>query len=418
MNTVYVRCTAAVDLNEAQIRAMIDPGITVPSGGILKAWVAGHEGVARPAAQTMDKTTMKPIDGFSPTPVTWGKSAVGAITKAIKIAAAKVNQFWDGHPKGAEDDGSREKFGRIVGGGEVEKNGTLYSVVVGHFADDQKAIAEKSDIVSMEALWRTITNAGQIIATGVDEIFGFALASSKDAVPGFPGAHEIRAVNAYRKVYCFSEEAVITPQQTQEVKIMPIDWSTVSFEELKQGVRAKGAKIHQLFEPEDAFGVQKVLADGSVTQFGGSRTFQEHLIDVVAREKKALQDKVKELEPFKVKSETQDVQLRRFGARSQVEKAIDAAKLPEPAMKYLRKKLDQFDPGEKLEDSIPKFITDGKAEFEEIFGPIKAGPQASGAKPTPRVSTPAADSAGGAPQIEDETPKWFGSKIDKEALEV
>lgn len=188
---VFVQCQAAIDLTPEQIRSMVDPGISVPSGGILKAWIAGHEGISRPMVEESNGE-------WKASPISWGKSAVQQITKAIKIAAAKMRSFWDGHPDG-EEQPDRKTFGRIVGGGEIEKNGKLYSVVVGHFPDSEKAIAEKSDVISMEAFWNVVKSAGQEIATGVDEIFGFALARSSEASPGFPGAHEIRAIQAYQR---------------------------------------------------------------------------------------------------------------------------------------------------------------------------------------------------------------------------
>lgn len=397
---VFVQCQAAIDLTPEQIRSMVDPGISIPSGGILKAWIAGHEGVARPMVEVSKGE-------WQAQPISWGKAAVQQITKAIKIAAAKMRSFWDGHPDG-EEKPDRKTFGRIVGGGEIEKNGKLYSVVVGHFPDAEKAIAEQSDVISMEAFWNVVKSAGQEIATGVDEIFGFALARSSEAAPGFPGAHEIRAIQAYqRRVYAFTE----APPQEKKLDFSSIDPKEIPIDLIKRALVAKSIRVHDLYEPEDVFGEAKKLADGSTTFLGGSKKFQAYLVDEVAKGRAELQNKIKELEPFQQKAAQLEGQVRKFGVIGKVEKAIQDSKLPETAQKYLKSLSDTFDPGENPDEAIKQFIETGKAKYEGIFGSIvKEKTQPA----TTKIPNPATDSA----PTDDKEVSVFGVKINKEGLLV
>lgn len=151
----------------------------------LKAWTVIHEGVAK----AFDIETGQDIE------IEYSRDVVK------KSPSVNGLEFYDGHNKDNSKGKDRLPAGFVVKEVEYEHEGKLHRVAIGAFDESKKSIAEKSDIVSPEfgaSFLDHLSSAGRFIAESISDVTAIALGKSSKDTPGFPGALEIAALQAFK----------------------------------------------------------------------------------------------------------------------------------------------------------------------------------------------------------------------------
>jgi DNA-directed RNA polymerase subunit L len=111
----------------------------------------------------------------------WLNDAIQSLYEKIK-AGTKVFHL---HAQTNEHEG-RRSIGQVVGKALEVINDKLTAIVITYIEPAARAMG--LDVASMEADLRIDTDGDSVIVSGIDEVTGIALASSKFNRPGFPGA--------------------------------------------------------------------------------------------------------------------------------------------------------------------------------------------------------------------------------------
>lgn len=133
--------------------------------------------------------------------ITWTKKAI----QSLKNIVIKGIKFFKGH-NADNSTNNREDFGEVVANFEKVIGDKTHHIVIGYFPDKSKVV--DNDIVSMEADWTFLDNAGQWIAEKIEQITGIALGDSKKEQPAFSGARvlgEVQALGEGEKEMTFAE---------------------------------------------------------------------------------------------------------------------------------------------------------------------------------------------------------------------
>jgi hypothetical protein len=177
----------------------------------FRAYSMAHEGTFTPRI----------IGEKEPKPIKWTRQAI----QSIKNIVVKGIKFFKGHNEDNSTD-NRKSFGEVVSNFEKEIDGKIHHIVVGYFPD-KNAIVD-SDIISMEADWTFLDNAGKWIADKIENITGIALGDSRIEQPAFTKAKLLGAVQAnleketkmeitFQDVVNFCKERNVWPSQIYSI---------------------------------------------------------------------------------------------------------------------------------------------------------------------------------------------------------
>jgi hypothetical protein len=327
-------------------------------GGIIKAYVLCNESEAEPN-----------LEGEGSRKVSFTREAVVSAFNKLK----KGLKFFNRHNSDNSTEG-RESFGEVVGKTQKMIDGKLSTVVVGHFPAEKRKLAEKSDIVSMEAVWNLFNEAGKLIAKSVDSITGIALANSAEMTPGFGGAVALATVQAFKEIKMEPEERL------QAAEKRPMEYW-----ELRDAVSYRRVKPHQLFKIDEIIGKRMVDAEGKVKYDGGDEDLNEFIelkiIRPIQEQMSELQKKHENVLSEYTKAKTE---MARAGAEPAIMKMADEMKLPERVKKLAKVNLDKITIGDNPEQSYKDFLTQ-QMEFDKTLSSLGYGVTGVKADPVPAL---------------------------------
>lgn len=182
----------------------------------FRAYSIAHEGTFSPM-----------ILGEGYKKITWTRKAI----QSLKNIVIKGIKFFKGHN---EDNSTvnRESFGTVVNNFEKEIDGKIHHIVIGYFQDKSSVVND--DIISMEADWKFINNAGRWIADKIEGITGIALGNSETEKPAFTKAQVLGTVQAnleretkmeitFQDVVNFCKERNVWPSQIYSIDQIKAD---------------------------------------------------------------------------------------------------------------------------------------------------------------------------------------------------
>lgn len=324
-------------------------------GGIFKAWVICHEGESRPR-----------IVGKGQRKVHWPKRAVKSAFDKI----ANGLKFFHRH----NTDNStrdREPFGEVVGKEYRRIDGKDSAIVIGHFPEEKREIAEKSDVISMEAIWNMAEDLKNLIAEGVEKFTGIALGNSYTDKPAFPGATQLSTVQ------CFGDEPEPPPRPPQHFRS-----EKPSFSDFRWAIQ------HYQIKPTHMFGLDEILGKirtdkEGVLHFDGDgdrevitairEQISGHFIDQI----KGLREQLKESQ---LAAKSANNKLAVHDARPALEKLADEMKVTPTAKLLALGNMDKLEIGEDPAASMKTFLENQIKEDErmsKVYGtsPAAAPPQ-------------------------------------------
>jgi hypothetical protein len=314
-------------------------------GGLFKAFVLMHEGASN--VKTLSSGGIKKI--------WWGRKAIQAALDKVK----KGIKFFNKHNKDNSTK-DRDEFGEIVGKVQREIDGKDSVVVVGYFPPDKRQAVEKSDGVSMEAVWNILEKGNQYIADGIEKITGISLCSTADGEkPGFSGAQQLATVQAYNEVN-MSELNATQPKQS-------IDFDDIDFKEFKRIARKLRIFPSQIWDMEDIIGKRVVSENGAVSYIGGDRDVQEYvekqLFGIGEKEIKKLQT---DLEQTRKDNSVLKQKLDIYNAQPRIEELAKELKLPAHVINLAKANINSLKIGEKPDDSYKEFLQEQIKESEKL----------------------------------------------------
>jgi cation transport regulator len=187
----------------------------------FQAYTMMHEGISKPRLLG---------DGYKK--IHWTKQAVNSVKNII----TKGVQFFVNHNKDNSTN-KRDSLGEIVGDKVEEINGKSRHVIVGYFPPDTREEAKKYDVISQEANWNFIEQAGQLFADSIEKLTGIALGDSNYNKPAFREARRLGFVQA------FENEG--NNMNFDEIK------KVITFDQIKQLVGERTIRPWQLFSEND-----------------------------------------------------------------------------------------------------------------------------------------------------------------------
>ncbi|GBF44490.1 hypothetical protein LPTSP2_37930 [Leptospira ellinghausenii] len=299
----------------------------------LKAWTVLHEGVAK----AFDIETGSDIE------IEYSKDVVKS---APAIAGL---EFFEGHNKDNSKD-NRPVIGYVVKEIQIEQDGKLQKVAIGAFEEDKKSIAERSDIVSPEfgaSFMDHLSNAGRFIAKQIGDISAIALGDSSKDTPGFPGATQIAALQAFKN-------------QNLEEKKMPTreEILTVLNTDIVREWMNKNPSVHiGMIAPEDRF--MPDWHEDPTTKRGhfknGEKTIRKALNDILDQRYKA-EEKIQVLESEKTEFQKEKT---RIEAIPSVISFIESKNFPDTAKAILTEQIQKLD--------LEKYTKDRSSAIKEYI---------------------------------------------------
>lgn len=337
-------------------------------GGLFKGFVLCHEGEASP--NILGKGRQK---------VSWPRSAVQSAYNTIRNGL----KFFNKHNTDNSTTG-REPYGEIVGKTQKMIDDRLSTVVVGWFDKAHKPAADKSDIVSMEAVWDMIDTGTEIVAKGIDRITGIALGQSSEALPAFDGAVGLASVQAYGGI------TVDEPQVATKPKL--------SFHEAKDLIRQMVVHPTQLYETNEIIG-KRVEGKNGVEWIGGDRDLNHYIENVILKEaRQEIADLRDQLGQVNTKLTDYEKRSARMEAGPRVIEALKKKEAPQRAITWAENNLDRMEFGDDIDASIEKFTEHVLAEDKRL---VEMGYG---------VAEPAPSPALGSTETEEGDGNWFTPK--------
>jgi hypothetical protein len=166
--------------------------------------------------------------------------------QSIKNVVLKGVKFFLGHNEDNSTEG-RKSLGEVVWDGQKEIDGVLHHVVVGYFPD--RDVVEDKDICSQESEWDFVEATGDWLADKLYKLTGIALSSSSRDKPAFAGARRLAMVQALDVDLDGDDEE--DAEERGRSKNMPIDLTTLPFDDIAREVARRKTFPSQLFTIED-----------------------------------------------------------------------------------------------------------------------------------------------------------------------
>ena len=338
-------------------------------GAVIKAFVLAHVGTSKPK-----------ILGKGQAVIHWSLKAIQSVSEKVQAAMTKGLALFDGHGETNSHEG-RRPIGEVIGETVIDVAGKMASVIVALITD--KAVADRSDCCSVEADAEIEEiDRGQYIAHSVNEVSAVALANRQRHAPGFPGANELFAVQAFNELEDEPKKGAVPMSEE------------MTFEQLRAECKRHKAQISQIVSPSEAFGERVLMPDGTIFFKGGDKQFNSFLVDYeqqirgeTAKERQLAADLQKE-------NETLKSQLSRYEARPKVLDKLKSADVPERVRKLAETNIESFVPGDDLDKSIQDYLTQQAAQVERLIaaGVLPAeeiAPQPPRTSPKPVPNPPA-----------------------------
>jgi hypothetical protein len=282
----------------------------------------------------------------------WLNDAIQSLYEKIK-AGTKVFHL---HAQTNEHEG-RRSIGQVVGKALEKINDKLTAIVITYIEPAARAMG--LDVASMEADLRIDTDGDSVVVSGIDEVTGIALASSKFNRPGFPGATLLATV--------------------QELATGGNNVS-LTVEEVSAWLRENKIAPSQVFSntklKEDPV-IETIIEKETAQEFKKRRIAEEALEDGKAaweKEKKTLADEAK---TYKVKAMSGEISQKAKDLMTQ-------RKLDEDQIAYLSDFIQDFtiDDPTQIESALNKKLDDGLKKYvfhaEKVFKVKKEAKQDGG----------------------------------------
>ena len=301
----------------------------------LQAFSICHEGTSTPS-----------VLGDAAKPITWFRRAV----QSIKNAVLKGVKFFLGHNEDNSTEG-RAALGEVIASKEIEIDGTLHHVVVGHFPD--KAAVQDYDICSQEAEWDLVPTPTGWVADKIEKLTGIALSSSKVDKPAFAGARRLATVQAF-------DNEPGAPGTAKGATTMS-ELQTCSFHELSAEL------IRRNVFPSQVFTRDQVKADRNFAPDIEKADKFDAMTKELATEKeahKATQDKLKATEADGAKAK----HLAELPTKKQrLEELAKDAKVTEKQLPFILKRFtDKVT--DVTDDGLKAFIAEQVAIYQDAQG--------------------------------------------------
>ncbi|TGM35657.1 hypothetical protein EHQ75_15830 [Leptospira levettii] len=300
----------------------------------LKAWTVLHEGIAK----AFDLETGKDIE------IEYSRDVVKSSPSIAGL------EFYEGHNKDNSKGSHRPPAGFVVKEIQIEHDGKLQKVAIGAFEEGNKSIAERSDIVSPEfgaSFMDHLSNSGRFIAKQIGEITAIALGDSSKDTPGFPGATQIAALQAFKNQNAEenkmpTREEVLTAMNTDIVR----EWMN------------KNPSVHiGMIAPEDRFMPDWI--EDPTTKRGhfknGEKTIRKALNDILEQRYKA-EEKIQVLETEKTEFQKEKT---RIEAIPSVISFIETKNFPDTAKSILTEQIQKLD--------LEKYSKDKNSAIKEFI---------------------------------------------------
>jgi hypothetical protein len=314
---------------------------------LFKAFVIGHEGESTGQVAVDGKNLGKVIKD-------WSKNAIRKLYEKIKMGLALFLGHDDPEKMNIHD--NREQIGEIVGKDLREIDDRLSTVVVGYIYPPYKK--QKIDIASIEA-FINVDETGESKEIDVESVTGIALADKNYETPGFPHAKLLAQLQAFT---------------TNHTAKGGDDMIELTIGKVIDFVRTEKVRPSELFKKaeiaEDPL-VEEIIKEKNPNEYEArKRVEKEHEKEkeVWEKEKKILEDKLKELKVAAVKTSIKD----RF------ENIAQARKLSDQEQKFIQRNLGKFkletesDDEKDIEKEFDKYVDSQLDEFnaiqKEVFG--------------------------------------------------
>lgn len=324
---------------------------------LFKAYTIAHEGITKPK-----------VVGAGYKKFQWGRNAVESAFNALKVGIQAIA----GH---SSESGNEEKHPKasVVGFGKQLFNNILHTIAVLHFPDKTDS---DYDTISMEASIAHDDNPEISIVDSIKEITKLALGKAGIDSPAFTDAKVIASIQ------CFEDTTTNTNssnKKSEDNKNMTLEeiveaLKKLSFTGLKEVVgnvvEAKRIFPSQFFEPEQLIGKVSVK-NGIIEIEGGDKKVVEYiqkpLSELHLHTSKLIaesEDKVKKISKENLK----------LSGATKLDDVVKAKKLTlsDKQDKFLKKFINEFEPGEDLEKSLGEFVDKKLEEFkivDSIYNP-------------------------------------------------
>jgi len=336
---VTLRCMAASEIADMIPRETIEEIRKTDPRPLFKAYVAAHEGEATGE-----------LVGFGNIVKRWYRAAIEKLHDRIEEGL----EVFHSHAATNDRSGSLP-IGRVVAKKLKMIEGRLSTIVACYILPGHRR--QQLDVASIEAdLNLEVDRGGNIIAAGVNEVTGLALANSEVAKPGFDHATLIGELQAFAKKNLKEEDFMPKP----------------TAEEIKAMIRE--AEL----QPSDVFGFGELRADPVILEQmrekNASPEIYYEIRDLkrqLAETGKQLTEAMKQNKDLTEKLSTQDGALKTGQlevAKTKVgtlfEKQKGERKLDEKQEKFIRARLPRFVP-QKAEEVEKEFNTYLDGEIDE-----------------------------------------------------
>jgi len=265
----------------------------------------------------------------------WLDTAIKSLYDKLKVGT-KVFHL---HAQTNEHEG-RRSIGQMVGKA-MEKIGDKLSAIVINYIEPA-ARSMGLDIASMEADLRIDTDGDSVIVSGIDDVTGIALASSKFNRPGFPGATLLATVQelAGGGQVALTKEEVIA--WIKENKVNPSE--VFSNNKLK----------------EDPV-VQTIVESDSAKDYALRKKAENALVDARAEWEKKETQLTGEVKTYKTKALSSDISQKAKDLMTQ-------RKLGEQEIGFISDYIKDFtvDDPDKIEVELNKKLDDGLKTFNHL----------------------------------------------------
>jgi len=289
----------------------------------FQAYTMMHEGVSKPRLLG---------DGYKK--IHWTKQAVNSVKNII----TKGVQFFVMHNKDNSTN-NRKSMGEIVADKLEDVNGKARHVIVGYFPPDTREEAKKYDVISQEANWNFIEQAGQLFADSIEKLTGIALGDSNYNKPAFREARRLGFVQA------FENEG--NNMNFDEIK------KVISFDQIKQLVGERTIRPWQLFSEND-------MLDDRV--FGKKLSEYDTMKAELDRIKEDIKKKDADIATLNKKAQLADIDAR-------IESILKEKQFTDKQLNYIKGVFQKNK--ENLDDlsteGLTKFVDQQQSNYKEVM---------------------------------------------------
>lgn len=313
----------------------------------IRVYSIGHEGEAELGIVGENSHLLRMLKG-----------AVRMLYRALKVGTA----VFHGHAE-TNKHGGREKIGEVVGGKLKEIKGRLNTLAAIYLYPGQAAKQGTLDVASIEADVVFSGHGSHVHIERIPRVTGIALASSKEEMPGFPGATLLGAVRAFRE---------------SQLHQMAGGQAMLTLEDIKEAIRESD------LTPSNVFSKAALLGDDAVVKHVRKevQTEYEHAKRVevsLGEERKKNRETAKEFEDrIKTLAAEKDILQKDNRMRKVSELAapiLETKKLDETQRKFVERNLPQFssdaDNQDTFRQDLEKFVDrqlEGYSATRKLFG--------------------------------------------------